>query len=406
MDSDTSFFLQNVRISPGQSVGITVRDGVIADIADNASETPADCAVIDGANGLVLPALVDGHMHVDKTLFGIPWLPYPAGPDRESRIETEKQLRGQIAVPVEERAAALLRQVITTGTGALRTHVDVDLPVGLAHMHAVLELRDRFKDYLDIQIVAFPQSGIARCPGMADLLDAAVAEGADLVGGIDPIGFDEDLPGHYDAIFGIAERRGVGIDIHLHDAGPTGVAELEALIERTRAAGLEGQVTASHAFCVGSCDEPTFERLAGALAETRIPIATHGGGASPLPPVKKLRERGASIFAGNDNIRDTWTPYGNGDMLERAMLTAWRSGFRTDGDLEIALDLASGAGAKALGLAGHGLDVGCVADFFVVDADTPAHAVADRPVRRLVFKRGRLVATDGALTADAEAALR
>jgi len=90
---------------------------------------------------------------------------------------------------------------------------------------------------------------------------------------------------------------------------------------------------------------------------------------------------------------------------ERAMLTAWRSGFRTDGDLEIALDLASGAGAKALGLEGHGLDVGCAADFFVVDADTPAHAVADRPVRRLVFKRGRLVARDGALTAEAESAL-
>ncbi len=382
-----------------------MRDGVIAAITDGPSEGPADIAGIDGANGLVLPALVDGHMHVDKTLFGLPWLPYPAGPDRESRIETEKQLRGQFPMPVEERAAGLLRQVITTGTGALRTHVDVDLPIGLAHMHAILGLRDRFKDYLDIQIVAFPQSGIARCPGMADLLDAAVAEGADLVGGIDPIGFDEDLPGHYDTIFGIAERHGVGIDIHLHDAGPTGVAELEALIERTRAAGLEGQVTASHAFCVGGCDESTFERLAAALAGARIPIATHGGGASPLPPVKKLRERGASIFAGNDNIRDTWTPYGNGDMLERAMLTAWRSGFRTDGDLEIALDLASGAGATALGLEGHGLDVGCAADFFVVDADTPAHAVADRPVRRLVFKRGRLVARDGALTEAAEAAL-
>ncbi len=383
-----------------------MRDGVIEAITDNPSEKPSGIAGIDGANTLVLPALVDGHMHVDKTLFGQPWLPHPAGPDRESRIETEKALRVEFPVPVEERAAALLRQVITMGTGALRTHVDVDLPIGLAHMHAILALRERFKDLLDIQIVAFPQSGITRSPGIKDLLDAAVAEGADLVGGIDPIGFDEDLEGHYDAIFGIAERRGVGIDIHLHDAGPTGVRELEALIERTRAAGLEGQVTASHAFCVGGCDEPTFERLSTGLAETRIPIATHGGGASPLPPVKKLRERGASIFAGNDNIRDTWTPYGNGDMLERAMLTAWRSGFRTDGDLEIALDLASGAGAKALGLEGHGLDVGCAADFFVVDADTPAHAVAERPVRRMVFKRGRLVARDGALTEAAEATLR
>ncbi len=406
MAHENSFQLQNVRIGSDPPVTVSVRDGVIAAISENTTDQPSGLTIIDGADGLLLPALVDGHMHVDKTLFGQPWLPYPAGPDRDSRIETEKKLRGEFAAPVEERAAALLRQVIGVGTGALRTHVDVDLPIGLDHMHAILGLRDRFKDFLDIQIVAFPQSGIARCPGMADLLEAAVAEGADLVGGIDPIGFDENLTVHYDTIFGIAERHGVGIDIHLHDAGPTGVEELEALIERTRAAGLEGQVTASHAFCVGGCDERTFERLAAALAETEICIATHGGGASPLPPVKKLRERGASIFAGNDNIRDTWTPYGNGDMLERAMLTAWRSGFRTDTDLEIALDLASGAGAKALGLDGHGLDVGCAADFFVVDADTPAHAVADRPVRRMVFKRGRLVARDGTLTEAAEAGLR
>lgn len=406
MVHDSSFHLHNIRIDADQTVGITVRDGVITDVSAGQTVASDELASIDGANGLILPALVDGHMHVDKTLFGQPWLPYPAGPDRESRIETEKQLRNRFPAPVEDRAAALLRQVITTGTGALRTHVDIDLPIGLAHLHAILALRDRFKAFLDIQIVAFPQSGIARSSGMADLLDAAVAEGADLVGGIDPIGFDEDLTAHYDVIFGIAERHGVGIDIHLHDAGPTGVKELDGLIERTRAAGLEGQVTASHAFCVGGCDEATFERLAAALAEAKISIATHGGGASPLPPVKKLRDRGVSIFAGNDNIRDTWTPYGNGDMLERAMLTAWRSGFRTDEDLEIALDLASGAGAKELGLAGHGLDVGCAADFFVVDADTPAHAVADRPVRRMVFKRGRLVARDGALTAQAEAELR
>lgn len=374
--------------------------------ASDGTGQAANSASIDGVNGLLLPALVDGHMHVDKTLFGQPWMPHPAGPDRESRIETEKELRDQFSAPVEDRAAALLRQVITTGTGALRTHVDIDLPAGLASLHAILGLRDRFRDLLDIQIVAFPQSGIARSPGMADLLDAAVAEGADLVGGIDPIGFDEDMTGHYDTIFGIAERHGVGIDIHLHDAGSTGVQELEELIQRTRAAGLEGRVTASHAFCLGGCDDATFERLAAALAEAKISIATHGGGASPLPPVKKLRDRGVSIFAGNDNIRDTWSPYGNGDMLERAMLTAWRSGFRTDEDLEIALDVASGAGARELGLGGHGLDVGCAADFFVVDADAPAHAVADRPVRRLVFKRGRLVAQDGSLTAAAEAALR
>ena len=102
------------------------------------------------------------------------------------------------------------------------------------------------------------------------------------------------------------------------------------------------------------------------------------------------------MFAGNDNIRDAWSPYGDGDMLERAMLTAWRSGFRTDDDLAVAFDLVSGAGATALSLSDHGIVEGGRADFFTVPAETLAQAVVDRPIRSLVVKAGRVVARGGA----------
>jgi cytosine deaminase len=101
------------------------------------------------------------------------------------------------------------------------------------------------------------------------------------------------------------------------------------------------------------------------------------------------------VITGNDNIRDAWWPYGDADMLERAMLVGYGSGFLTDGALEVALDLATYAAAGVLGVAGYGVRVGAQADLVVVDASGPAEAVVARPPRRYVFKAGKLVARDG-----------
>ena len=155
---------------------------------------------------------------------------------------------------------------------------------------------------------------------------------------------------------------------------------------------MNDQATVSHGFSLGAATDADFDRTADMMAASGVSLVTHGGGASPLPPVKRLRSKGVRVFAGNDNVRDTWSPYGNGDMLERAMLLAWRSGFRTDADLAVAFETISGAGAQALGLNDHGLEVGKRADFVCVQAETLAEAVVSRPRRHLVIKRGHIVA--------------
>ena len=121
-------------------------------------------------------------------------------------------------------------------------------------------------------MVAFPQSGMLIAPGTADLLDAAVKAGAALVGGIDPAGLDGDAVAHLDAVFGIADRRGCGVDIHLHDRGTLGRWQVGLIIERTRTLGLQGTVTVSHAFCLCDGDpavEPLLEQLADAVRKRR-----------------------------------------------------------------------------------------------------------------------------------------
>jgi cytosine/creatinine deaminase len=117
----------------------------------------------------------------------------------------------------------------------------------------------------------------------------------------------------------------------------------------------------------------------------------------PVPPIKRLRAAGVNVACGHDGIRDLWGPYGTGDMLERAMHVAYRSGFRRDEDIELALEAATTGGARTLGLESYGLTEGAPADVVVVDARTSAEAVVARPVRELVLKAGRVVARRGAL---------
>ena len=384
--------LADVRLADGRTADLRMSGGVIDAIGPGLDAAGAE--VIDGGGLLALPGMIDGHVHLDKTLTGLPWMPYPAGPDRASRIATERRLRAGLPPPAQ-RASNLVRQAVSAGTTAFRSHADIGPDIGLRHVEALLEVKAAFAHAADFQIVAFPQYGVVAAPGTFELMDEALAMGADVVGGIDPIVQDGDLDGQLDLLFRLAEKHGVGIDPHVHDPGEPGVREIGAIAERTRAAGLEGRVTVSHGFCLGACPDDVFERLAGAMAGAGMSLVTHGGGASPLPPVKKLRERGVEVFVGNDDVRDTWSPYGNGDLLVRAMLLSWRSGYRSDGDLAVAFDCATAAARRVFGHDDRGIAVGAPADLFTVHAETLGEAVAQHPPRGLVFKRGRLIARDG-----------
>ena len=130
------------------------------------------------------------------------------------------------------------------------------------------------------------------------------------------------------------------------------------------------------------------DRIARELADAGVAIMTNAPGDRPFPPVLRLRAAGVHVFAGNDNIRDAWWPYGNGDMLQRANLIGYRSGFYTDNDLLVALDMATAAGAKVLGKSGYGLHAGNEASFLVIDAPNGAAAVAGAPGERTIVRRG------------------
>lgn len=390
--------IANALLPDGTTRHIEIEGGRISALLPATADMPALGNALDLGGALLLPALIDGHIHLDKTLLGLPWVPNQAGDTVAARIEAERGVRAKRSVPEEETGANLVRQVIATGSLHLRTHVDIDNQLGLRNLHAILKVRERFSDLVSIQIVAFPQSGIVRSPGTAELLDAAIAEGADLVGGLDPVGIDGDLDGPLGTVFGIAERRGVGVDIHLHDGGEGGIAQLLAIAQRTKAAGLQGRVAVSYAFALGSVPSEMAARTADTLADAGVAIMSHGPGGAAMPPLKLLRDHGVAVFGGSDNIRDAWSPFGNGDMLERAMMISYRANFRRDEELALAFGMVTDAAARVLGLESYGIAVGAAADFVVVEASSIAEAVATRPKRKLVISKGRVIARDGVLS--------
>lgn len=379
----------------GPPADLLVRDGTIAAIGGNVTASD-DLPVLDATGCVVLPGFVDAHAHVDKTLWGTPWHPHRAGPTVADRIANERRVLRELGLSPERQSSLIARHMIARGTTHLRTHVDVTPEVQLDHFHGVAAMRESHRDWIDVQIVAFPQSGVTSAPGTLDLLDQAVREGADLIGGIDPIGIDDDLDGQLDGLFAIAARRGCGIDIHLHDRGEQGARTIDRIADRTHALGLEGKVAISHAFCLGMIESRRLDGLIERLIENDLAIMTHApSGDMPFPPVRSLAARGVRLFTGSDGVRDAWSPLNTGDMLERAYLVAYRSGFRDDDGLGLALDMATFAGARVMGAQRYGLEAGCAADLVLVPAETPAEAVALHPQRRTVVKRGRIVARDG-----------
>ncbi|HEY1863091.1 MAG TPA: amidohydrolase family protein [Roseiarcus sp.] len=386
--------LANARLSQGGLSEVEISGGVIAALhAPGGAHSSVER--IDLAGALLLPAFVDGHIHLDKTHWGAPRLPHVEGRSVRERIAAERVQRHRVALPVEARASALIRTLIANGTTRARSHVDIDNDVGLANLEAVLRVREAHRDWIDIQLVAFPQSGVTTEKGAPALMAGALSAGADLVGGLDPAGFDGDVKGQLDIIFGLAQRFGKGIDIHLHDGGEIGAGELHDIAERTIAAGMQGRVAVSHAFALGSIPPSLFERTVDALARAEVAIMTSCPPSAPVPPVRALRERGVTVFAGSDNIRDCWSPYGNGDMLDRAAIIAERHGMFTDRELEDAFALTTSEADKALGFPRREVRVGGTADLVVVEAASVADAVVDRPRRKLVIRGGRVAAVQG-----------
>lgn len=406
--------ISNVRPWGEEPVDITVTDGRIAGVdphdamrtttaptrTESTTPTPA---CVDGEGRLLFPAFSDVHVHLDSTRVGLPFEPNEV--DRRSIwsfIQNDRDNWRNAGASVTDRATHTLGRAIAHGMTRARSYAQTDADCGLERLEGVLAAREAHKDRASVEVVAFPQAGLLLEPGVPELIEEGLRSGVDIVGGIDPCALDEDPRRHLDIVFDLAERYGVGIDIHLHEPGELGLFSAQQIIARTRALDMRGQVTIAHAFFLTGIVESQRAQVLEDLAELDIALTTVAPSSRGTLPLLDILDAGVRIGLGQDGQRDYWSPYGNTDMLDRTWQLAFTNNLRRDSDIERAVETATLGGARVIDPsatfdAARGVGIGDPADLVLLPGETPASAVMDRPEGRTVIRAGSVVADDGQL---------
>ncbi len=393
-----TWILHDVRPFAGAACDLVIAGNRITEVRAAGTATDPAAEVVDGRGLLALPGFVNAHAHVDKSWWGQPWVSYGGAATTQGRIEHERARRAALGIPSADGVERILREFLRHGTTATRSHVDVDLGVGLRGIEDVLRAADDLGGAVEVEIVAFPQDGVIRRPGVTRLLEEAASMGVRNIGGLDPAGIDRDPVAQLDALFDIAERTGAGIDIHLHDGGELGRFELELIVERTLATGAQGRVNIAHGFALAEISARAQQELLPRLAEAGISWTTVAPvGSSPLP-WRAMRDAGMGLGLGTDGIRDLWNPFGDGDVLAVALTFARLHGLHADEDLVRAVSLATTEAAPFVHRTQHDLRPGSRADIVLVDAQNVPDALVRAPRRELVVAGGRVVVREGELT--------
>jgi cytosine deaminase len=345
--------------------------------------------VIDAKGGITIPGFVDAHTHLDKSLLQ-PASPYVDGTGPEKGKLTLARKQGFTKTDIKQRASQMIERAIKAGTLIWRTNVDVDPSVGLQGIEALLELKEQYKNQIQLQVVAFAQEGVFTDPSIPDLLRQALTMGADAVGGHTIIA-GEGKP-HIDLILSLAKEFNVEADFHLDESGNLDHYLLPYVADQMIALGLQGKVNGIHCCTLGNVDPAT---LAGAIekikaSQLKITVAPTAISTRVLAPAKALREAGVLMGVGTDNIRDFFNPLGSGDVRDVALLLGYVQRFFTSEQVADLVSMITTQGAKLLGVE-YGLQVGGPANITVLPAQTNEELLAYRDRPTAIIRQGNLL---------------
>ncbi|MEK7014608.1 amidohydrolase family protein [Bacillus sp. FSL R9-9410] len=343
---------------------------------------------------LVLPAFEEMHIHIDKTYYSGPWKACMPAENIFTRFNEEKTILPKQLATAQHRAENMLELLLRNGSTNIRTHCNVDPIIGLGNLEATLAALETYKDRLSGRIVAFPQHGLLRSNSV-QLVKDAMRMGAHLVGGVDPATVDNDIEKSLHTIMDIAVEFNANVDIHLHDANNLGTFTMKRLASLTEEAGWQGRVTISHALGLGGVTDKEAEEVAERLAALKIDITSTVPIGKQVIPIPLLDRKGVKVSLGNDSITDHWSPFGTGDMLQKANRLAERFGWSDERSLGKALRFITG-GKETLNNEGKRVwpNVGDEASFVLTNATCAAEAVARQTEKRVVVYKGNVVIGD------------
>ncbi|NRA19490.1 MAG: amidohydrolase family protein [Oceanospirillaceae bacterium] len=397
--------IKNVNLANGkkaQDIGII--DGKITEIATNII-TPAR-KTLQGNGHLASAPFVDSHFHMDSALsLGQPRL-NQSGTLLEG-IKIWGELKPSLTVDaIKARALELCRWSIARGTLAIRSHVDISDDRLLA-VEALLEVREQMRDFIDIQLVAFPQDGFLRYPKAEQNLLRALDKGVDVVGGIPH--FERTMADGSASIRRLCEiavERDLLVDMHCDESDDPMSRHIEVLASETIRQGLQGRVTGSHLTSMHSMDNYYVSKLIPLIREARVHVVanpliniTLQGRSDSYPKrrgmtrVPEMLAAGINVAFGHDCVMDPWYSFGTHDMLDVAHMGLHVAQMTGVEQMQAAFSAVTENAAKVMHLEDYGLKVGCHADIVICEASSAIEALQLRPERLYVIRRGKVIAS-------------
>lgn len=398
------FWLTNVRLETGFAYDaqnnvektltgnfhLLIHNGKIEQISDN-MPGDTDTPRYDMQGALAAPSFSDMHVHIDKANYGGPWKASSNFVSVRAKIREEEQTLPSKLATATEQAKALLALMTGYGTTNFRIQCNIDPTIGLKNFERIKEALASYQDKISYEIVAFPQHGLLT-PKVIGLIDEALTEGCNLMGGLDPATIDNDIEKSLAAVFELAVKHNVPVDIHLHNPGHLGTYTISRICHHTKEAKWQGKVTVSHAYCLGAVSGWALNSVLDEIAEARVALISSVPVGGPMPSPEELSSRKIDFMLGTDCINDMWSSFGNGNMLERASLLAERFGWDGEYELNRALKYIT-RGVTPLDDQGKRVwpASGDTADLVFTKASCTAEMIARRSPVMTSFKAGKVV---------------
>ena len=402
----SDLFIKNSVLENGQKADILIINGKIAEVSSSIDDISDGIPAIDAGGWLASPPFIDSHFHLDATLsYGMPRI------NQSGTLLEGIRLWGELKPTLKidaliERADNLCRWSIAKGTLAIRSHVDVS-GKDLLGVEAMLQVKEKFKDFIDIQLVAFPQDGLLRSECL-DNLNKALDMGVDLVGGIPH--FERNMSQGNESIkilCEIAEKRGLLVDMHCDESDDPISRQIECLTSETIRLGLQGRVAGSHLTSMHSMDNYYFSKLLPMMQEANIGVIanpliniTLQGRHDTYPKrrgmtrVKEQMNGGLNVAFGHDCVMDPWYPLGSHDMLEVASMALHVAHMTGQTEMEECFRAITQYPAQIMHIENYGLEKGCNGDLIILQATHPIEALRLKPPRLFVIKKGRIISTE------------
>ena len=398
--------IRNVRLTGREGMWQILCQGGVIRAIEPMSTQLLSARELDGEQGLVIPPFIEPHIHLDTTqtagepswnLSGTLFEGIERWAERKALLTHED---------VKQRAIQTLKWQIANGIQFVRTHVDVSDP-NLVALKAMLEVREEMKEWVELQIVAFPQEGILSYPNGKALLEEALKLGADVIGAIPHFEFTREYGVeslHY--VFDLAEKYQVLVDVHCDEIDDEQSRFIETLATLAYERGMGHRVTASHTTAMHSYNGAYASRLFRLLKMADInfvanPLVNiHLQGRFDSYPkrrgitrVKEMLEANINVCFGHDDVFDPWYPMGTANMLQVLHMGLHVCQIMGYEQINDSLKLISCHSARTLNVQDrYGIEVGKPANLLILPAENGFDAVRRQVPVRYSIRHGRVIA--------------